>query len=265
MNCREARKFLSAFVDDELDVRTNVELLEHIEMCSACAHRLERLRNLCAVVEAHIASVDAPETLKGRVRDSLAALEGARSHAPGLLGRLAQSGWFRVSAAAASILLVFGLVYVFLVVPPAAVNSQALLAHAAVMHDNVPAFVFTNDLDRARRLALFKMESMPETPLLKQGRFELVGAGPAEIELTDVGHFVLRYRGHAVSMFVFEGLDIDKVEGRRIETRLGETKVQTRGDLSLVAWRRDGFTYILVGRMQSSALVEMAESGRQEP
>lgn len=262
MNCQGARKFLSAFVDDELDVRTNVEVLEHLEMCPSCAARVERLRDLNAAVASSIASVRMPAGLSGR---SLRALTRGERFAHRWMGAhvrvLAQRGWFRIGAAAASILLVFGVIYASLVRPPAQFNSRAVLAHIAVMQDRLTHFYNTPDPERARRLALFKMGSMPDVPLLGREQFQLMGAGPQEIGLKNVGHFAFRYGSVTVSMFVLEGLDLSEVSGDVREGLFGEMRLEKRGDYGVVAWRRGGFTYILVARTSPENLIEMIESG----
>lgn len=262
MNCQEARKFLSAFVDDELDVRTNVEVLEHIEMCPSCAARVERLRDLNAAVASSIASVRTPAGLRDRSFRAMVRGEGFAHRWVGAHVRvLARRGWFRIGVAAASILLVFGVIYVSLVRSPAQFNSRAVLSHIAVMQDRLTHFYNTQDPERARRLALFKMGSMPDVPLLGREQFELMGAGPQEMGFRNVGHFAFRYGSVTVSMFVLEGLDLAEVSGQVRETLFGETRLEKRGDYGVVAWRRGGFTYILVARMDPEGLLEMMESG----
>jgi len=258
MNCTEARKFLSAFVDDELDVRTNVELLEHLEMCPRCVARLERLEKVTGSVARHLNAVRAPAALKRRISRALDASRVRESGFQAGVIRLSHNGWFHAAVAAASVLLVFGLLYSFVLAPVPAVSSRAISAHMAVIRDRVPAFCFTADPERARRMALLRVEGEPDLSLLESGRFELVGAGPAEIALRDVGHFVFRYRAATISMLVFEGLPLDEVDGDLRETPAGQARVAVRGPVSLVAWRRGGFTYILVGELPACDLAELA-------
>lgn len=256
MRCREARKYLSAFVDNELDIRTNIEMVEHLEMCASCAARIERLVLLNEAVESYVLSVHAPEGFGIRAFDRV---YGRRQGGGGRFGnglrRLAHNGWFRVALAAASIVVVFGAVSFFLVAPGAAYNNAAVRSHMGLMHDRIPAFYSTKNADKARQMALFKMKTKPSLPILDDGEFLLVGAGPQEVELKNVGHFAFLYEAWTVSMFVFEGLDFDEVRGRARPTHLGPTKIEKRGDLNLVAWRHLDFTYILVSSMPADALI----------
>lgn len=257
MKCTEARKFLSAFVDNELDVRSNLELLDHVQICQDCSRRVDDLKRLKDAVESYMSSVGAPREVKDRVLESLHRGTRVAGRLDHRLGRLAHTGWFRVSVAAASILLVFGLVYGLLVTPPAALNRQAAMAHIAAVQLKGTTIVYTEDLLRAKRLAFFRMNPKPDVPLLDSNEFELVGAGPAQIELSNVGHFLFRYHAMTISMFVFEDLSLDDVAGRAVDTRLGPARLDQRGDLCLVAWKRSGFTYILVAHLTADELIGM--------
>lgn len=256
MNCVDTRKYLSAFVDDELDVRTNIEVLEHVEICEACAARLEAESRLKGVVSSYVDSMRAPLSLKVKASEAL-----RKASAPGLriraiLRDFTGNGWVRALTAAASILVVFTLVYKVLLAPPAALNAGTIREHAAVLRDQVPTFFYTADLERAKRLALCKMEGQPSVPLLGEEEFQLVGAGPSEIEFRNVGHFVFRYKAETISMFVFEGVAEDGIGGRKVETRLGTAKIDSIRGMSLLAWQGGDFTYVLVSRLPGAELLE---------
>jgi len=257
VNCRDARKYLSAFLDDELDVRTNIEILEHVGICPECARCLEEQRLLKESVARYIGSVRAPEHLRARIADALSSVGSRRRVDAALLREAVKSGWFRIAAAAASILVVFGLVYGLLLSPTAGLGFDAMNKHIAVLRDEVPAWVYTRDRERALRLALFRFHSKPAIPLLSDEQFELVGAGPAEMESRDVGHFCFRYGGVTVSMFVFEGLPLTEIGGAERETRLGVVKVDHRGEMSLVGWRTGSFTYVMVGRLSEEDFLKV--------
>jgi anti-sigma factor RsiW len=255
MNCNQTRKYLSAFLDSELDVRTNIEVLEHVEICRDCARKLDRQRTLRDAVSGYIASVEAPASLRARVKGALAEAAAGRSRLAGTAAEYASKGWVRAFAAAASILVVFALVYQVLLAPSTGVNAATMREHAAVLRDRVATFMYTENAERARKVATFKMSEKPVIPLADGESFSLVGAGPVEIQLRDVGHFVFRYKAEMVSLFVFEGLGIDAVSGRTVMTGLGEARADESGGVSLVAWRGGHFTYILVSRLSEDVLL----------
>ena len=255
MNCNQTRKYLSAFLDSELDVRTNIEVLEHVEICHDCACRLEAQRGLRDAVSSYVGSVQAPAAFRTRVTGALDRAAAGRPGVRVLVAEFASKGWVRAFAAAASIAVVFALVYQVLLVPPAGVNAAAIHEHVAILSDRVPTFMYTGDAERAKKVATFKMSEKPSLPLVDGESFSLVGAGPVEIQLRNVGHFVFRYKAETVSMFVFEGLGMDGVAGKSVKTGLGEARVDDGVDVRLVAWQGGHFTYVLVSRLSADVLL----------
>jgi anti-sigma factor RsiW len=251
------RKYLSAFQDNELDVRTNIQTLEHLEMCEGCSARLEEHRLLQDLVASHISSIETPAGLREIILDKLST---AGTRGVSIIARwreFAAAGWFRAAVAAASIIVVFGLVYGVLLAPPAPLNRAAASAHVAWLSDQVPSFFVTTDAERARKLATFMFRQEPSMSVLDNPQFELVGSGPAEIEGRKVGHFVFRYKAATVSMFIFEGLDISEVAGVERESGATTFKVDSRGGMNLVAWTGGNFTRMVVSSLPASDLMRM--------
>ena len=64
MNCTDARKYFYAFLDSELDVERNIEVLAHVNMCHACGLKIEKERLLQARVRETVCKVKAPVYLE---------------------------------------------------------------------------------------------------------------------------------------------------------------------------------------------------------
>ncbi len=60
MNCNDVRKYFYAFLDDELDVEKNIEVLAHLDMCCECGQRMEKERLLQNRVRETVCEVKAP-------------------------------------------------------------------------------------------------------------------------------------------------------------------------------------------------------------
>lgn len=257
MNCREVRKYLSAFQDNELDVRTNIQVLEHLEMCEGCSARLEEHSLLKDLVASHISSAEAPIGLRERILEKLSTVEAQRVSILARWRESAGTSWFRAAAAAASIIVVFGLVYGVLLAPPAPLNVAAANAHVAWLSDQVPSFFVTTDVERATKLATFMFRHEPSMSVLRNPQLELVGSGPAEIESRKVGHFVFRYKAATVSMFIFEGLDLSDVAGAESAVGVERLKVDSRGGMNLVARSSGSFTFMVVSSLPASDLARV--------
>ncbi len=88
MSCECFRKYIDAFADGELDVQKNLEVLEHLNMCPGCAGRVTDVTALKAALKRTYSSVQAPRTLRDRVRSLL----DARAELPKITQRLDRSG-----------------------------------------------------------------------------------------------------------------------------------------------------------------------------
>jgi hypothetical protein len=71
MNCNDVRKYFYAFLDDELDVEKNIEVLAHLDMCCECGQRMEKERLLQRRVRETVCDVKAPGYLMENILASV--------------------------------------------------------------------------------------------------------------------------------------------------------------------------------------------------
>jgi len=136
MDCREARRALSAMADGELPADRVGTLEEHLTGCAECA----RAARVVEAVKAHFAALPrlaAPEGLVQAVRRRIAAPAGRV-----LFGERS----FRVAAAAAAVLLFLSTAALFAVPRRAPAETGAITADAAldqimdwIVRDHAPA------------------------------------------------------------------------------------------------------------------------------
>jgi hypothetical protein len=106
--CEKTRKYLDAYVSNELMVETNYEVLRHIEGCPACGAEVENRTRLRSRLKAAVKAQSVPPELQVRIREQI------RSGRPGSwvdLGWL-RAGWPRwagATATAAALVVAAGL------------------------------------------------------------------------------------------------------------------------------------------------------------
>ncbi|MFQ5894191.1 MAG: anti-sigma factor family protein [Nitrospinota bacterium] len=99
MDCDEARKFLGAYLDDELEVKDALDLRGHLGECEGCRSRYEADRALKETLRERLGGVRVPDLLRARILREL-----RREERRVLRPRLALA-W---GAVAAALLLVVG-------------------------------------------------------------------------------------------------------------------------------------------------------------
>lgn len=73
MNCQDAKRFLGAFADGELETETNLAVLEHVNMCPPCATRVADVQSLKTSLQRVETQQRVPAGLEERIRASIRA------------------------------------------------------------------------------------------------------------------------------------------------------------------------------------------------
>jgi len=66
-NCNNVRKYFYAFLDGELNVEKNIEILAHLNMCCKCSLRIEKERLLQERVKETVLKVKVPAYLEQKI------------------------------------------------------------------------------------------------------------------------------------------------------------------------------------------------------
>ena len=67
-NCARVRRYLDSYISNELLVESNLEVLRHIEQCSACSQELETRLRIRASLQAAARREDVPHGLEQKIR-----------------------------------------------------------------------------------------------------------------------------------------------------------------------------------------------------
>jgi anti-sigma factor (TIGR02949 family) len=100
--CEKTRKYLDAYVSNELTVETNHEVLRHIEGCPACAAEVDTRARLRSRLKTAVNAQSVPPELQVRIREQI------RTSRPGSAAHLGwlRAGWPRWAVATAAALVV---------------------------------------------------------------------------------------------------------------------------------------------------------------
>lgn len=102
MKCRQARKMLSPYIDDELSDEERASLEEHLGSCEACRSELETLRQISQGLKEIYQQVKAPPNFVDSVMKRIQELEeGKGSYLLHNNPPVYQNRWLRVALAAA--------------------------------------------------------------------------------------------------------------------------------------------------------------------
>ncbi len=187
MNCTKTLRRLDMYMDSELSVPENMEVLEHLNLCRACQevfHVEERLRDTLKV---ELSRPEPPAGLADRVRHAV-------REAPPQPTVSLRRRWWKYVAAAAVFLAVAALVMLF----PVRELPQALGAEVAARHGSVRPEFYSIDRPDAMRFDGKGSQSLHEF-FHRFVSYEVCLHDFKPLGYTPVGGSVWTYRGQTVA------------------------------------------------------------------
>src|ERR1700760_3834264 len=108
MNCAETKRLVDAYVDNELDLRSALDLEEHIAGCDSCEADEKGLRELQASARTNLTRYAPSPELGARLREAIG-LQQAEAPRPAVIPLKKRRTWMAlipVAAAAAALVVV---------------------------------------------------------------------------------------------------------------------------------------------------------------
>jgi anti-sigma factor RsiW len=222
MTCSEARRVLDAWFDRELDVRTSLEVEEHVETCERCRTHLQNLT-----------------TLRTALRDPAL----SRPLPPGLARRVAPQRrvlWATAAGAALAAAAAVVLVVAVRRQRPPDVAADVLAAHERSLITDHVADVVSTDQHTVKPWFQGKVDySFPVHDFAEKG-FALAGGRLDYLRDRPVAAIVYQHAKHVVNMFIWPGK--------------GKKEIVTRKGLSAIGWTQEGLRYWIVSDIPAAEL-----------
>ena len=268
MDCKRFRKYIGAFADGELDVKQNLDALEHLNMCPDCAARVSEVNSVRESLQRTYGHIEAPPHLREKVEAMVR--DDQRTHTR-LSSRTRQViRLFVPLGAVASVLLV---VAVWRPWTPkrapilmASDLSAQLVADARVQHDRCVWHRGANHHDpalprdaKAIKAVLSRdLKLAVAVPELQNIGYELVGVDRCGIGQRKGSH-ALYHSGAPngeLSFFTVERtalLASDRVAAPPAVERIAGS----HDDLSIVGWNDGPQTYVVCAEVPEHVLAEI--------
>ena len=264
MNCNNIRKYFHAFLDGELDVEKNIEVLAHLDMCCECSTKIEKERSLQQRVKETVCMVKAPDYLKQTILEKV-------ERRPGILTLLKENFLIRRRLIPlAGIATVLALIVSFFVVQSNLKKDDALHIAESTYHDYVMK-QFSPDIrsqDAESIVEYFQKQSDLNITLPGiEGDVRLVGAASTEINSVEVPVVFYIYNDTPMALFINcnpdsqsryrTAIDFSKMKEEMVGRMVMYTDTGQCGSCRIVSWKKADSQYVMVSMLKSDQMIKL--------
>ena len=248
MNCDEARQFLDACVDGELELSRQPDVEMHLAGCPDCKRAAEQIANLSSMVRKDMEVYKAPRELKSKIRTSL-----RKESKP-------KFAWFAANRrpliyAAAMLALSLALAWTWLTLSRS--KDQDLVAEAISNHSRslmVSHLVDCHSNDRGIVKPWFsgKLDYAPPVADLEQAGYSLVGGRIDILEKRPAAAIVYQRGKQIINLFVWPAT------GRKIDI-----DVRSERGYQFCGWNQAGLNYLCISEISGEDLEKFEDQVRE--
>jgi Putative zinc-finger len=266
MNCNDVRKYFYAFLDDELDVEKNIEVLAHLDMCCECGQRMEKERLLQNRVRETVCEVKAPEYL---VENILSSTEEKPNFFTLFVKNL-MSGrrLIPVAGIAAAIIMI---VYFFVIPGNLKKNDFLYLAESGYhnyMTQQLGLDIRSQDPETIEKYLRDQTNSSVILPEIKDD-VTLIGATLSEVDGVKVSQVYYMHDETPVSLMIVCNTDSLSGDSKSIdfsgmkEIFIDEKRVVYYDDkgycghCQIMGWKEAGNQYVIVSMLNSDEMIRI--------
>jgi len=253
MDCIEVRNHLHAYIDEELERASVMELDRHLGSCDACRAEVARHSTLRGAIAKHASYHRAPAGLARRIRASLA--EGApasparprRQWLP--LGSLitARPQWLQLSAAIAASALVTWTAALQFAGPAEddTIAERVIAGHARSIVTGRVADVASSDQHAVKPWLSSRLDfSLPVVDLTGVG-FPLIGGRLDYLDERPIAALVYKHREHIINLFVWPS---------REATAAAPVRAVARRGYNVLHWTEGGMAFWAVSDLNATEM-----------
>ncbi|RJO63197.1 MAG: hypothetical protein C4523_20720 [Myxococcales bacterium] len=245
MNCRDADKYLLAYIDGEFDGAESSEIEQHFKFCPACRRKVEfELWFKRGVKTANPPEVRAPASLRAAVH---------RTYREEQVRRIP---WALKLAPAAAVVLVFAWIFF----QPSIDISMPIVEASVDRHtDNTPFDVQSPDPKQVADYFTTRIKYAVRLPQFRHTNLELLGGRVATLRDAPVAYVAYQGNGRRYSIIAAPGLDRLPVipESVRMRVNNRDVVITRHNGFLVVLWRAGDMVYSITSNDDESEVVDL--------
>jgi len=255
MDCLNVRREIHAYLDQELDLASVLQIDRHLASCEGCQGVLAQLTALQSGLREHAVRRAAPASLVQRIRAQVdaSATPRARNAAPASAPRMPWfRHWFQLGAAVAASALVTwtGTALYYASAGGDAVAEQVFASHARSVLSERLYDVASSDQHTVKPWLSSRLDFSPPVADLAGAGFPLTGGRLDYVNGRRVAVLVYKHRQHWIDLFVWP-----EAKGGALRA----TEQATNG-FNVLRWSDSGMAFWAVSDVNAAELKQFAEA-----
>ncbi|MFZ1081483.1 MAG: anti-sigma factor [Candidatus Kryptoniota bacterium] len=247
MNCEQVDLLIHGYLDEELDVKTSMEISEHIEQCGRCANNLSTFTNQSKALKSDELYYHPSQDFRKRVYSAI-----RKERRPWYSSD--ESRW-RVPALALSLVVLFAIVWA---IGPLShgisghddlIQTEILDSHVRALLSDHITDVLSTDQHTVKPWFNDKIDYSPDVKNLDAEGFILIGGRLEYIDGKPVAVIVYRRAKHIIDLYSWP-------EPESHET---SSKLATIRGYHMITWNSSNSTYCVVSDVEEGQLEEFRE------
>lgn len=251
MQCMEARRFVPAYLDGELDLTKSIEIETHIADCQMCQSFFESEKALKNAFRASSLYFNVPPDLQTRIMKSLP----QENRSAVVSRKQAKRGWQNYGAAAALLLFLVFVIYRFTFplqtfswAQTDSLAQEVLSSHIRSLMAEHLYDVRSTDKHTVKPWFDGKIDYAPDVEELKAAGFPLVGGRLDYLNNRPVAALVYQRQKHTINLYIWPA-------SREPDS---EMKLTTLRGYNLWHWTKSETNFWAVSDLNSGELREFA-------
>ena len=245
MECQVSQKVMSAYVDDELDSSSMVQVAAHLAVCPVCTNACEHLLGFRRAIKTHGTRYSSPDQLAQRIKNPLLK-EKRRAE------RRTRIPWAWINcgiATAASVAFAFTLM-LYSAVPSniERIEQEIIASHFRSLLPDHLADVASSDRHTVKLWFAGKLDFSPPVHDLAEEGVALIGGRLDYIEERPVAAMAYRRLQHVLNVYVWP----DKSRS------IGPMQVNSKQGYQLIHWTQYDMNYWVISDMDAQELMAFA-------
>jgi anti-sigma factor RsiW len=252
MSCELTRRYVSGYLDGELDLARTIEMEAHLKGCPDCAQELESLKALRSALQGSSLAYAAPVALRERIQSSLRAASGAEVHESKFKWPSLHFWQLAGTFALLALISVSGWQWTARLRSPSSdqrIAAEVFSSHVRSLEGNHLMDVVSTDQHTVKPWFDGKLDFSPPVEDLASDGFPLVGGRLDYLEGREVAALIYQRRKHFINVFVWPN-PTGSSSTQALESRQG---------YNILRWSRGGFEFWAVSDVAAPDLAQFVQ------